>query len=44
MSAAAPKPVKGWSDPAPARVRLWRGFANRIVLGACYAAAACSPG
>ena len=40
MSAAAPKPVKGWSDPAPARVRLWRGFANRIVLGACYAAAA----
>ena len=40
MSAAVRKSAEGWSDPAPARVRLWRGFANRVVLGACYAAAA----
>ena len=29
-----------WTDPAPARVRAWRAFMNRVVLGACYLAAA----
>ncbi|MGE5179184.1 MAG: phosphate ABC transporter permease PstA [Bacteroidota bacterium] len=28
-----------WSDPTPARVRLWRSLMNRAVLAACYLAA-----